>query len=627
MLKSLLLTTLALGLTLSNATTNSDLQVNITKFNDWGSGFCSKVNVYNPNEAVSAWNISFNPEGVITTVWDAEYNQNSSSLETTASGQGWTTQIGSEQSITFGYCANKVEEAPVPPQEGDLTITQTQIEQWNGGYCNNVQVNNTTDHKIDWEVNVPVDGEVSTVWSANYTQDSKTLMLTADGLDWNNVIRANGQITFGYCANEIEPEPEVVEPIDKSEDMTSNIPLFSEFNIGFGGSYAFPFNSTTEGEKIWVSSVSLVLDDNIASNSYYSNIKNFDPTAFDTLHSSLKKSKFLVYWVTEGWDESWYSVSGIQAAMDAGYIPVFNYWYWGDKLMNGLPDATKQAAYKADNEKLVTFLNKLNGTKLLIMEPEFNKNVVIATESSQHEFAAIIAGAIDTIRANTSEVYFSLAMADTGSRGATDTAQTCGYENCALGDKYAWGQPSIVYNDLINKLDFISFQQMIGQFSRNPSNLGTWENPIPKAYSDQSIGIDYLATRISNLSLYLKEKYNKPVFLPYISIATATWSDSNSNESIETSELDYSGWEEKADNVYRELSLMRDELQANGLFGFAPMGLFDNPRHDYGGYQYFMQNEYHLGIIKSSAVDEVDLATNGDISSKKSIIENLFDTF
>ena len=71
---------------------------------------------------------------------------------------------------------------------------------------------------------------------------------------------------------------------------------------------------------------------------------------------------------------------------------------------------------------------------------------------------------------------------------------------------------------------------------------------------------------------------------------------------------------------------MREELQEKGLFGFAPMGLFDNPRHDYGGYQYFMQNEYHLGIIKSSAVDGVDIASNGDISSKNSIIENLFDT-
>jgi hypothetical protein len=610
-----------------HASTTSDMQVTITKFNDWGTGFCSTVQVYNPNKVSQTWNISFNPEGRITSLWDAEYVQNPSTLETTASGKGWTNTIGGQQSIRFGYCANKIEEAPLAPTEGDLIVTETEKESWDGGFCNSVTVHNTTKHKIDWEVDIPIQGEISVVWSANYLQDSTTLNLQANGLDWNNVISPNGEVTFGYCANEIEAEEPInLEPIDDGVDMTSHTPLFDAFNIGFGGAYAFPFNSNVSGEKIWVSSVSLVLDDNIASNDYYSNIKNFDPTAFDNLHNSLKKSKFLVYWVTEGWEESWYNASRIQEAMDAGYIPVFNYWYWGDKLMHGLPNESQKAVYRADNEKLVNFLNKLNGTKLLIMEPEFNKDVVIATESSQYEFASMIGNAIDTIRTNTSDVYFSLAMTDRGSRGANNSAEKCGYDNCALGDKYAWGEASGVYNALMNKLDFISFQQMIGQFSRDPSNSGTWNNPIPGAYSNDEIGIDYLAQRISNMSLYLKEKYNKPVFLPYIAIATATWDDNNGNSNLESSEVNYNGWEDKADNVYQELSLMKDELQANGLFGFAPMALFDNPRHDYGGYQYFMQNEYHLGVVKSSAVDGIDIAANGDIQSKNSIIENLFDT-
>lgn len=626
MFKSFIITSLLLGSTVINATATNDMQVNITTLKDWGSGFCSKVKVYNPNEALETWDIAFNPEGKITSVWDAEYVQNETTLETTVSGKGWTTSIGSQKSINFGYCATKVEQAPVAPEEGDLTIIQSEKEAWAGGFCNSVTVNNTTNHKIDWEIEIPIEGEISVVWNANHTQDADTLKLQADGLDWNNVIEANSQVEFGYCANEVEAPVTIVDPIDDGLDMTSNIPLFNEFNVGFGGSYAFPFNSNVNGEKIWVSSVNLVLDDNIASNDYYSNIKNFDPTAFDNLHNSLKKSKFLVYWVTEGWEESWFNASKIQEAMDAGYIPVFNYWYWGDKLMHGLPDSSQKAAYTADNEKLVNFLNKLDGTKLLIMEPEFNKDVVIATESSQHEFASLMGNVIDNIRENTSEVYFSLAMTDRGSRGASDTSEKCGYDNCALGDKYSWGEPSIVYNALINKLDFISFQQMVGQFSRDPSNAGTWDNPIVKGYSDDGLGIDYLATRIANFTLYLNEKYNKPVFLPYMTIATATWDDSNSDGNVETSEIDYSGWEDQADNVYRELSLMRDELHANGLFGFAPMGLFDNPRHDYGGYQYFMQNEYHLGIMKSSAVDGVDIASNGDISSKNNIIENIFDT-
>ena len=43
------------------------------------------------------------------------------------------------------------------------------------------------------------------------------------------------------------------------------------------------------------------------------------------------------------------------------------------------------------------------------------------------------------------------------------------------------------------------------------------------------------------------------------------------------------------------------------------MELFDNPQHDKGGYQYFINNEYHLGIVGTSAVDETDKYLMGDI--------------
>ena len=70
---------------------------------------------------------------------------------------------------------------------------------------------------------------------------------------------------------------------------------------------------------------------------------------------------------------------------------------------------------------------------------------------------------------------------------------------------------------------------------------------------------------------------------------------------------------------------MKDELKENGLFGFALMSLFDNPQHDEGGYQYFLQNEYHLGVIKSGATDSVSIASHGDIEFKGNIISNVFD--
>ena len=56
------------------------------------------------------------------------------------------------------------------------------------------------------------------------------------------------------------------------------------------------------------------------------------------------------------------------------------------------------------------------------------------------------------------------------------------------------------------------------------------------------------------------------------------------------------------------------------------MALFDNPRQDYGGYQYFNNNEYHLGIVGSSAIDEDDIAPYGDLQFKGEILESIFNS-
>jgi hypothetical protein len=112
--------------------------------------------------------------------------------------------------------------------------------------------------------------------------------------------------------------------------------------------------------------------------------------------------------------------------------------------------------------------------------------------------------------------------------------------------------------------------------------------------------------------------------MPYISIPTATWSDSNGNNQLENYEVNPNGWIDKANNTYTRLGQLKNTLQANGLFGFSTMELFDNPRHDYGGYQYLMNNTYHLGIVGSSAVDESDIAAYGDLRFKGTMLNAIF---
>ncbi len=404
----------------------------------------------------------------------------------------------------------------------------------------------------------------------------------------------------------------------------SNTSLFDSLQVGFGGPGAYDFISEDESETIWMSSIDLALNPHIADNGYYQKIKNFNGEDFTKLQEKLKGSKYITFWLTSNWEEWWFSAEQIQKAMDEGYVPVFIYWYFGDHLIYGMPSSDEVDAYHQNNEKLSHFLAQFEGEKMIIMEPEFNKPAVLSSEENQEQFASILSTAIDTVKVDNDSMLVSLCMTDAGSRDRNTTASYCGYDNCALGDKNSWNRPELIFNKLSDKLDFISFQQVIAQFSRDPSDPGSWDEPNPIAYTESSIGINLLPERINNMSAFLHEKYNKPVFLPYMTVATATWDDTNSNNQIDSDELDLAGWDEKVATTYLRLSELKSELHSNGLFGYAPMALFDHPGHDKGGYQYFMNNEYHLGIIKTNADETVDNHLYGTLEEKANILDFIY---
>jgi len=378
--------------------------------------------------------------------------------------------------------------------------------------------------------------------------------------------------------------------------------IYDKFNVGYGGSSSFKFSN-----NVWLNSTDLMFGN-------FQNVKNsmedFNQTKFDTLSGYLQKGKYITYWFTKGWEESWFSLNKIQEAIDAGKIPVFIYWYFGDEMINGITSSDVED-YKNDVKKLNTFLNTLKGEHFIILEPEFNKKEILNNQENQTIFINAIKDAIKILKKTNRKL--SLCMMDTGSRGI-NSINSCGYVNCSYGDKSEWAKAEPIYKELIDGLDFISFQQMIGQFSRDDSNPGTWDNPNPKAYSEDELGIDNLAKRIDNFASYLKEKYKKPVFLPYITIATATWEDLNSDNIIDSNELNSTGWASKANATY-------SDLNSTSLFGYSIMSLFDNPTHDKGGYQYFMDNEYHLGVVYS---DINNSQLTGNIKFKGNILQNIF---
>lgn len=399
--------------------------------------------------------------------------------------------------------------------------------------------------------------------------------------------------------------------------------LIDNLHVGFGGRNAYPFAREEGDQATWVTSVELMMNENLAHEERLQKIKNFEGLKFTELQKYLVKSKYISYWIPQGWDESWYSPTRIQEAMDAGYVPVFIYYYFGDRL-NSVPSGEDLESYYKDNQRVSQFMQKLKGTKLFVMEAEFNKDEIIKNEMTLKAFGDIITQGIDTIEQNVSDIYFSLCMTDKAIRGSNVTLASCGYENCALGDQYSWSKTDYIFHYLKDKISFISFQEMIAQFSRDPDFPGAWGRPNPRAFDEIDSGIYHLDERIVNLSRFLYNRFKKPVFIPYMTIPTATWTDHDSSGTIDRDELDEEGWVYTAERVYRGLKSRQESLKESGLFGYMPISLFDDPRQDFGGYQYFINNEYHFGLIQTGAEDEVDKYIHGDLEFKGNLLEEVF---
>ncbi|MBU1668175.1 hypothetical protein KKC13_07120 [bacterium] len=535
--------------------------------------------------------------------------------------KSWMFVLWMSVGVMFNGCGTEVSscsEGEIVLADGSCGLEQSVLDSDESNTGTSLAVLNTDQVAEDKRESESQTEEVTRVNNVSTTTNETNTNPTDENSD-------NSTETLTTSTQSVETNTDTQEENSATTVNYKTLPqsMSENLNVGFGGRNAYPFAKEGSDSAIWVNSVTLMLNEHIAENAYYQTIRNFDGDKFKTLQQYLVKSKYISYWITEGWEESWYTPSKIQEAMDAGYIPVFIYWYFGDKLTS-VPSGETLSNYYEDNQKVANFLNQLNGTKLFIMEPEFNKDAILENNSTQTAFATIISTAIDTIESNSSDIYFSLCMTDRGSRGATSTLPSCGYDNCALGDKHSWSETELIYKTLDEKLSFISFQEMVAQFSRDPSNPGSWNEPNPIAYTKDETGVDYLAQRIVNFSAYLNESHNKPVFLPYLSIATATWNDSDSTGTVSDGEIDKEGWINIPEQVYGALANEREALKNSGLFGYMPMALFDNPRQDYGGYQYFMQNEYHLGLIQSSAEDETDKYIYGDLAYKGDVLEQIF---
>ncbi len=87
-----------------------------------------------------------------------------------------------------------------PDPAGGLTSAVSLTNEWITGYCASVTIQNTSAQPLTWSAQLPVSGQVYTVWGAAWSQTGR--LLTLSGMDWNHTL-APGQSTtsIGFCAN------------------------------------------------------------------------------------------------------------------------------------------------------------------------------------------------------------------------------------------------------------------------------------------------------------------------------------------------------------------------------------------------------------------------------------------
>src|SRR5690606_19321348 len=181
----------------------ADVSIN----DDWGTGYCARVIVTNVGTQPVDWVVTFDIEGTVRDLWNAEYSQSGSTV--TAEGVSWNNIVNPSQTVEFGFCADRTgpsptpaptpvptpaptplptpvptpaptpvptpvptpaptpspTPAPTPTPGGGLTTTVRINDDWGTGYCAEVTVANSSASNVDWLVTFPIDGRMRHSWN------------------------------------------------------------------------------------------------------------------------------------------------------------------------------------------------------------------------------------------------------------------------------------------------------------------------------------------------------------------------------------------------------------------------------------------------------------------------------
>lgn len=85
-----------------------------------------------------------------------------------------------------------------PPPASAVTTHLTVRSDWGSGYCADVQVSNPHPFALAWQVSLPINDTIHTLWDAVYTQQGQEAIIS--GATWNKLLAPGQATVFGFCA-------------------------------------------------------------------------------------------------------------------------------------------------------------------------------------------------------------------------------------------------------------------------------------------------------------------------------------------------------------------------------------------------------------------------------------------
>jgi len=222
--------------------------------------------------------------------------------------------------------------------------------------------------------------------------------------------------------------------------------------------------------------------DNNYSFKYIKKAKRVNIT--EVLHKQSKNTNSVVIWITKDWQESWFDAKTLQnEVINKGYTPIFIfYWFRDDISPKFITDNKKK--YFSVLKKFTSYIKKLDGQKVVILNPEYNENGVELWDGMNDIFLK----SFKIVRED-KQVLVGPCVGDFGNYNF-------------INETKEWIKFDKSLNRAVKKADFIAFQEMRALTRNSKADM----LKTPK--------------RALNLAKYLHKKYKKPTLLAYVAVSS-----------------------------------------------------------------------------------------------------------